>query len=131
MVITKIYFDACCLNRPFDNQIQDRVKLETEAIVLILKHIKANEWSWIGSEILNFEINQTPDLERKNRLNLLANFVCNSILIEEKETKRAQELEKLGFHSFDALHLACAETANVDIFLTTDDKLLKLALPFI
>ena len=32
---------------------------------------------------------------------------------------RAQELTALGFRTYDALHLACAEQATVDIFLTT------------
>jgi len=40
---------------------------------------------------------------------------------------RAQELEKLGFHTIDALHLACAERGGADVFLTTDDRLLRLA----
>jgi len=33
-----------------------------------------------------------------------------------------------GFDSFDALHLASAEQAEVKIFLTTDDALEKFAL---
>jgi len=40
---------------------------------------------------------------------------------------RAAELERLGFHAFDALHLACAEAAAADVFLTTDDRLLRAA----
>jgi len=37
------------------------------------------------------------------------------------------ELEALGFGAYDALHLACAEQADVDVFLTTDDRLLRLS----
>jgi len=44
-----------------------------------------------------------------------------------KDFARADELEQPGFNGFDALHLACAESGNVDIFFTTDDKLLKRA----
>lgn len=33
----------------------------------------------------------------------------------------------LGFRTYDALHLACAEQATVDIFLTTDDHVLRIA----
>lgn len=55
-----IYLDACCLNRPFDDQTQDRIRLETEAIVLIIKRLQTQEWLWLGSEVLNFEIEQTP-----------------------------------------------------------------------
>ena len=38
---------------------------------------------------------------------------------------RARELVALGFGSFDALHLACAEAAGVDLLLTTDDRFLR------
>jgi hypothetical protein len=27
-----IYFDVCCLNRPFDDQTQEPIRLETDAI---------------------------------------------------------------------------------------------------
>jgi len=39
----KVYLDACCLNRPFDDQTQDCIHLETEAIVLILNRLE--KWS--------------------------------------------------------------------------------------
>jgi len=32
-----------------------------------------------------------------------------------------------GFHGFDALHLACAEAAGADVFVTCDDRLLATA----
>jgi predicted nucleic acid-binding protein len=40
---------------------------------------------------------------------------------------RACELSAIGFGIYDALHLAFAEQTAADIFLTTDDRLLKLA----
>lgn len=40
----QIYLDVCCLNRPFDDQRQDRVRLESEAILLILAHCEAGGW---------------------------------------------------------------------------------------
>jgi predicted nucleic acid-binding protein len=33
----------------------------------------------------------------------------------------------MGFRTYDALHLACAEQATVDVFLTTDDRVLRIA----
>lgn len=122
----KIYLDVCCLNRPFDDQTQDRIHLEAEAVLLILAHIKAGEWQWVGSQVLYFEIEQTPDPERRNRVELLAIHSHHSVLIEQRVADRAQHLETLGFHPFDALHLACAESGGVDAFLTTDDRLLRL-----
>jgi uncharacterized protein with PIN domain len=34
---------------------------------------------------------------------------------------------QLGFKLYDALHLAFAQAASADIFLTTDDRLLRKA----
>jgi predicted nucleic acid-binding protein len=33
----------------------------------------------------------------------------------------------MGFRTYDALHLACAEQATVDVFPTTDDRVLRIA----
>jgi len=124
----KIYLDACCLNRPFDDQTQDRIRLETEAIILIIIRFKTwSDWQWIGSEVLNFEIEQTPDPERRHRVELLASNTDYSIVVKQEEIERAVQLEMLGFHPFDALHIACAESGGADVFLTTDDKLLNKA----
>jgi hypothetical protein len=126
--MTTIYLDTCCLSRPSDDQTQDRIHLEAEAVLLILSHIEVGRWQWIGSEMLDFEMEQTPDQERRDRVKWLVTHVHRSVPIEQPEIERAQQLEALGFHAFDALHLACAESGDASIFLTTDDKLLRLAI---
>jgi hypothetical protein len=40
----RIYLDVCCLSRPFDNQSQERVRLESEAVLMILHRIETGEW---------------------------------------------------------------------------------------
>jgi predicted nucleic acid-binding protein len=125
--MTKIYFDTCCINRPFDDQTQVRVRLEAEAVLGILSRIENGEWEWVGSEVLMDEIEQTPDAQRLSRVKLLSDFVQEVVEIDEKEAKRAKELQKEGFQVFDALHIACAESAKADVFLSTDDRLLKQA----
>lgn len=119
----KIYLDACCLNRPFDDQRQPRIRLEAEAISLILQKFHQHEWEWVGSEVLVYELEQTVDVERRERLLLLAGQSHRVIEITEKIIDRAEKLEASGFDSFDAIHLASAEQANVDVFLTTDDNI--------
>ena len=118
----KIYLDVCCLNRPFDDQTQDRIRLESEAVVLILKHIRSGNWEWISSEAVDYEIGQTPNVERRHRVEALIRYAGRTVLIEKFVVKRASELS-----AYDALHLACAERSNADVFLTTDDKLLLLS----
>ena len=123
----KVYLDTCCLNRPFDDQTQERIHLEAEAVLAVLSRIEKSEWDWIGSAVLKDEIEQTPDTQKLSRVNLLLSFTQESVEINEKEIERAKELRKKGFQIFDALHIACAESAKVDVFLSTDDRLLKLA----
>ncbi|MCC6499700.1 MAG: PIN domain-containing protein [Anaerolineales bacterium] len=125
--MTKIYFDTCCLNRPFDDQTQERIRLESEAILAIISRIEKGEWEWIGSEALMDEIEQTPDTQKLSRARLLSGFISRTVEIEEAEVERARELQKVGFKEFDSLHLACAEAAQADVFLSTDDRLLKSA----
>jgi predicted nucleic acid-binding protein len=51
----------------------------------------------------------------------------NTGALTDAAIARAQELKVMGFRSYDALHLACAEQATVDVFLTTDDRVLRIA----
>ncbi|MDB9304501.1 MULTISPECIES: PIN domain-containing protein [Cyanophyceae] len=123
----KLYLDACCLNRPFDDQTQSRIYLEAQAIITILNNCQSATWKLINSSALIAELNQTPDLERLQnvkKLLLIAKIkVIHSPFIED----RAAELQKLGFSSYDATHIASAERSQADVFLTTDDRLFKKA----
>lgn len=123
----KVYLDVCCLNRPFDDQSQERIRLESEAILLILAQAQNSTIKWISSQIVVLEITQTPSELRRESLTLLRNFCDSEVAYDQKEEVRAAQLESLGFHTFDAMHLACAESANVNIFLTTDDRLQRKA----
>jgi len=38
--MTIVYLDVCCYNRPFDSQIQMRVRLETEAKLFLQEMAK-------------------------------------------------------------------------------------------
>jgi hypothetical protein len=45
----------------------------------------------------------------------------------EKIADRAREFHEAGYGPLDALHLACAEAAGVDVLLTTDDGFVSKA----
>ena len=59
----KVYLDACCLNRPYDDQTQDRIHLESEAVLTVLKHIEAGDWEWVVSSVILFARSQAPAWE--------------------------------------------------------------------
>ena len=53
--------------------------------------------------------------------------VHQTVSIGASEILRGNQLGTLSFKEEDALHLACAERGSVDVFLTTDDKLIGKA----
>ena len=123
----RIYLDVCCLNRPFDDQRQDRVRLEAEAVLLILGRCEAGVWQWLNSAVVEEEVNNTPSPERRSRVRNMLSGAQSMIALTATAVTRAQELQAMGFRTYDALHLACAEQATVDVFLTTDDRVLRIA----
>jgi predicted nucleic acid-binding protein len=125
--VSAIYLDACCLNRPYNDQSQPRIRLESEAVLLVLRDAAEGSTQLVGSTVLEYEIDQTADPERRRRLRQTMAAVSMWVEVDDSDIVRGVALETLGFRDFDALHIACAEKAGVDVFLTTDDKLLKRA----
>jgi predicted nucleic acid-binding protein len=124
--ILRIYLDVCCLNRPFDDQRQDRIRLEAEAVLLIMGRCESGAWQWLSSAVVEEEVNHTPSSERRSRVRQMLSGAHGTVALTDVAISRAQELKALGFRTYDALHLACAEQATVDIFLTTDDHVLRI-----
>lgn len=123
----RIYLDVCCLNRPFDDHTQDRVRLESEAVLTILGHCQTKNRILLSSEVIDLEISKIPDDDRRQRVGILTSLAQSYIVIDEETEKRAMELERLGFKPFDAFHIACAEKGRAEVLLTTDDDLLRKA----
>ncbi len=123
----RIYLDVCCLNRPFDDQTVDRNYMESKAVLVILSRMEEGEWKWVSSEIVDYEISKTPNVRRIQNINQLIGNADECIAVTREIVNRAKEIETVGFEPFDAIHLACAEHAKADIFLTTDDKLIRKA----
>jgi predicted nucleic acid-binding protein len=123
----KLYLDACCLNRPFDDQLQTRGRLEAEAVLSILEMAEAGELEIIGCDIIDDELSQMPDNERREKVELFLALASSQVALTLAIEQRAIELQKWNIAPLDALHLASAESARADYFLTTDDDLLRRA----
>lgn len=115
MIMISVYLDVCCLNRPFDDQSQERVRLEANAVDSILRRVELNEWVSVSSEAVQNEINGDPSLSRRARVQENADLAKRFVVVEIEQLTRADELQNLGFGPFDALHIACAEHAEVDV----------------
>lgn len=121
----RIYFDVCALCRPFDNQAQMRIRLETDAVLLILGHVRSQTLTMIASPAHDVEIAAIEDIAEREHLQLLLQRSGARISFNLPEARqRAEQLVQQGFGSADAAHLALAEQARCD-FVTCDDRLLR------
>jgi predicted nucleic acid-binding protein len=113
------------LNRLTDDQSQARVRNEAEAVEGILHLVREGRATWVSSTALEIEISRNPDAERRQDVAALLTFSNEVVVPRSRSAERAAFLRKLGFGAFDALHLASAEQGQADVFLTTDDGLLR------
>ncbi len=122
-----IYLDVSCLNRPFDDQRQARIRLESEAVTETLAQADLGRIKLVSSEMAEIEIEAMPDRDRRRRVQSLLPGRADRIRLTEQEFRRANELGRLGFKPADALHVAAAESLGADVFLSCDDRLCRTA----
>ncbi len=56
--------DNCCYNRPYDDQLQFRIFIETQAILYIQDMIRNGEVELVTSFMLNYENNANSVAEK-------------------------------------------------------------------
>lgn len=123
----KLYLDACALNRLLDDQRQPRIRREAEAVEDIFRLIQARKVQWVAGTALESEIMRNPDFRKRKDALWLLKLADEQPTFSAQTLVRATILEKAGYGAFDALHLAMAEEAVVDVLITTDDRFLKQA----
>ena len=121
----KIYLDTSVYNRPFDDQRQDRIKLETEAFLLILEKVLSGGILLFGSSTLIYENSKNPFTERKERVSSYISIASKIIKLNEAIRQKALIFEEAGIDPIDSLHLGHTEYSPADYFITCDDILIK------
>ena len=120
-----IYIDVCALCRPFDEQEYMRIRLETEAVNLILSKVRDGNYKLIVSPVHIKEIEAISDTIERVELQIVLNEWGEQIHANMAETRlRAEDLVNSGFGIADAAHVAFAEQAEVP-FISCDDRLIK------
>ena len=123
----KIYLNVSCLNRPFDDQEQARIRLEAAAVGMILERVDEGRWVHVSSEMARIEIDANPDPKRRARVHLLLPEAGHIVKLTPALFARGAALELLGFKPADALHVAAAEAAAADVLLSCDDRFCRTA----
>lgn len=126
--IMRIYLDNCCYNRPYDDQTQITIQLESQAKLMVQNWIRSGRFDLVTSDMLHYEVHNSPYIVQERAI---ADFIENYSAIHvgyavqtQVETK-ASEIMKTGVKYKDACHVASAILASCDYFLTTDGRLLK------
>jgi predicted nucleic acid-binding protein len=102
--------------------------MECEAILSIIDNCSDGNWFYFSSDVLLDEILSMADKNKREKVMLLYQSASDHIDFTETIYSRAKELEKFSIKSFDALHIASAEEAKADVFLTTDRRLINAAI---
>ena len=123
----KVYLDNCTYNRPFDDQTQIMVSLETEAKQHIQRLIIEKKIDLAYSFINRFENSKSKWTLSRDTIN---GFFRNAEFYVDYTSalnvgKRAVEIMKGNVKTKDAYHISCAIEGACDYFITTDKQLLK------
>jgi predicted nucleic acid-binding protein len=124
----RVYLDNCCFNRPYDNQNELIIHLETEAKIFVQDLILKKQLELVWSFVMDYENNDNPYEERKNNIREWKSVAVVDCDLCDDVAKKAKELMTLGLRQKDASHIACAIQSKADYFLTTDKKILNKAI---
>jgi hypothetical protein len=123
-----LYLDLNIYNRPFDDQRQARIRLETSAILILFALLEPGRHESCWSFVLDYENSQNPVPDRAATIWRLAQICRHRVIASDDIRELARRLiDSSAATPLDALHLACAEIGLCDYLVTCDDKLVKQA----
>ena len=84
----RVYLDTSVYNRPFDDQTQKKIALETEAVLGILGMIENKEIELVNSSILDYENSRNPKFNQKQNM-IVFQQMAN---IRQAKTKEVEKI---------------------------------------
>lgn len=124
----RVYLDNCCYNRPYDDQSQLRISLETQAKLQIQGMVRDKSIELAASYVLLYENSRNPyELRKLTIRDFVRENATEYIDVDRSDEVKlfADDIITTGVKTADAHHVACAILSDCDFFLTTDDRLLK------
>ena len=124
----RVYLDMCCYNRPYDDQSQIKISLETQAKLHIQGLIQAKRLELVTSYMLRYECGQNPyEMRRKAIMQFIDGHTMAYVGLERKGQIEAMaaKIMKTGIKFKDACHVASAIYAQCGYFISTDKRLLN------
>lgn len=126
--MVRVYLDNCCFNRPYDDQSQFRIALETQCKLRIQDRIKSGELALVASYMLRYECAANPHIMRREAIETFIRQYAGFYVGVERQSEveeKAREIMRTGVKFKDACHVASAIFARCDYLVSTDKRLLK------
>jgi hypothetical protein len=123
----KIYLDACCFSRLTDDQSQERIRDEAEAVEHIFRLIRVGQAELVSSEALEDEVRRTPSIERRMEAEALLSLASVRVVIDPAVAQRARSLVSIGYGVSTPCIWRPQSWGGADIVLSTDDRLIRRA----
>jgi len=121
----KIYLDMCSYNRPFDNQSQMKIRLETEAKLYIQSGIRSKKYTVVWSYMLDLENANNPYDDIRNAVAPWKEIALEYCPSSDDVLSAGKQIMEHGIKPKDALHIACAIKSGCEYFITTDKGILN------
>jgi len=125
MLKPKIYLDMCCFNRPYDEQSQLKIEIETKAKLFIQRMVLEQRLDLVWSYMLDYENSRSNFRQKQSAIQRWQALAIEDIDETPEIVLLAEKIQKTGLKSADSLHVACAISMGCDYFISVDRRLLK------
>lgn len=123
----RIYLDLCAIQRPFDDDSQQRIRNETDALLKVIALIEKGVIDLVGSFALEIENDANPDPVKHGYTERVLALAKERIKPTPAVQRMTNTYAVMGLGTWDAAHLAAAVVARAGFFCTCDHKLLRRA----
>jgi predicted nucleic acid-binding protein len=122
----KLYLDNSFLNRPFDDPLAGMNGKEGAVLFDIIRLAREGTVELVGSAMIEVENAANEIAARKSFVDSVMNLAAAYQHLTDNIVSRAQTIvQEDRLQPLDAVHLASAEAAQVDFFITCDYTVLK------
>ena len=121
----KVYLDNCCFNRPYDDQTNIKVEVETKAKLYIQALIADGAVDLVWSYMLDFENSKNTHHQKAMAIQKWQDLSVLDVDEAVEIIEISKVIQSTGIKPADSLHIACAIYGDSDCFITVDNRLLK------
>lgn len=123
----RIYLDLCTIQRLYDDEDQESIREEKDAMERILELIEYGQLELVSSFALEYESDASTDEKKRGFTEAVLRRASERIESSPGIQHRTLVYALGGLTTWEAAHLAVAVETGVEFFCTCDRKLLRRA----